>query len=263
MQSARLADDRKVLRISGKDHYTFLQDLVSNDLKGLSEGVVYSALLSPKGKYLFDFFVVSDGVSLLIDVKSDRAAALIQRLTMYRLRADVTLEQSEIAVLQGLGKPPNIARTFADPRHTALGWRAYVEKNEVAGHLAGVAPMTEDDWLALRIEHIVPETGIELIPDDSYILESGFEQLNGVDFAKGCYVGQEITARMKHKTELRKGLARVKTDSAMPDIGTPITVDGKPVGTLYSSLNGVGIAYLRFDRAGGEMQAGDARLTRL
>jgi tRNA-modifying protein YgfZ len=109
----------------------------------------------------------------------------------------------------------------------------------------------------------VPETGVELVPEDTYILEAGFERLNGVDFRKGCYVGQEVTARMKHKTELRKGLARVRVEGTPPPPGTEIVADGKPAGTLYSVADGLGLAHLRFDRAGGAMAAGEARLTRI
>ncbi|MEX0308697.1 MAG: folate-binding protein YgfZ, partial [Tateyamaria sp.] len=116
------------------------------------------------------------------------------------------------------------------------------------------------DWTALRVAHMIPATGIELTPD-TFILEAGFEALNGVDFRKGCYVGQEVTARMKHKTTLRKGLARVRVEGdAQP--GTAITADGKPAGTLHSRAGDAAIAYLRFDRATGVMHAGDARVTR-
>jgi len=118
-----------------------------------------------------------------------------------------------------------------------------------------------NDWDALRTAHLIPETGVELTPD-TYILEAGFERLNGVDFKKGCYVGQEIVARMKHKTELKKGLARVSIDGAAAS-GDAITADGKPVGTLHTVAGQQGIAYLRFDRATGDMRAGDAILRRI
>jgi folate-binding protein YgfZ len=116
--------------------------------------------------------------------------------------------------------------------------------------------LTEEprDWDAIRVAFCVPESGIELIPDESYILESGFERLNGVDFRKGCYVGQEVTARMKHKTELRKGLITVDVSGEVP-VGTEIEAEGKPAGMLYTQSGGRGIAYLRFDRAKGPMTA--------
>lgn len=247
--TAEWAEDRAVLRIGGGDAKRFLQDLVTNDLTAAGGGLVYAALLSPQGKYLFDFFLVEDGDGYLLDVKADRAAALAQRLTMYRLRADVTIEAADLFVNRGLGEAP--AGAFADPRHPALGWRFYDAQK------AGEPSV---DWTAIRVEHCIPETGVELIPDDSYILEAGFERLHGVDFRKGCYVGQEVTARMKHKTELRKGLRTVLVAGAAP-VGTEITSDGKPAGILFSQAGGKGIAYLRLDRVRAGMQAGDAVVT--
>ncbi len=247
--TAEWAEDRTVLRISGGDARRFLQDLVTNDLKAADRGLVYAALLSPQGKYLFDFFILANGDGYLLDVKADRAAALAQRLTMYRLRADVRIEAADLWVNRGLGEPP--AGAFADPRNPALGWRSYDAQK--AGD-----PLI--DWTAIRVEHCIPETGVELIPDDGYILEAGFDALHGVDFRKGCYVGQEVTARMKHKTELRKGLRTVLVEGAAP-VGTEILSDGKPAGVLFSQSGGKGIAYLRLDRAQGRMQAGDAVVT--
>ena len=119
----------------------------------------------------------------------------------------------------------------------------------------------EIDWDALRVEACVPESGIELVPNDTYILEAGFERLSGVDFKKGCYVGQEVTARMKHKAELRKGLALVEVDGSAP-VGTEIIANGKPAGRLFTQSGGLGIAWLRFDRATDKMQADSAVLRR-
>ncbi len=240
---------RVVLRLSGADTHKFLNDLVTNDLAGMVGGLVYAALLTPQGKYLFDFFLTHDKDDVLLDVAASRAPALTQRLSMYKLRADVTIADSGLHVHRGLGDVP--AGGHADPRHDALGWRMYVD-----------TPQTDDtvDWDAIRVEHCIPEAEAELIADGSYILESGFERLNGVDFRKGCYVGQEVTARMKHKTELRKGLATVVVDGTAP-LGTDILADGKVAGTLYTQAAGKGIAYLRFDRAKGKMTAGDATVT--
>lgn len=239
---------RSVLRITGTDADKFLQDLVTNDVA--QDGLVYTALLSPQGKYLFDFFLLKDADAWLLDVAQPRAAALAQRLTMYRLRADVQIEATELQVAVGLGDSPEGA--YADPRHSALGWRQFVD----------AAPKDATDWDALRVAHTIPETDIELIADDSYILEVGFERLNGVDFKKGCYVGQEITARMKHKTELRKGLARVSIGGVVP-VGTEILANGKSVGQIYTQSGNQAIAYLRFDRATGQMTANDVAVKRI
>lgn len=236
---------RSVFRISGSDHQTFLQNLVTNDVAKAKDGLVWTALLTPQGKYLADFFLLAEGDALLLDVDGALGPGLAQRLTMYRLRADVTVEETDISVARGVGETP--AGAYRDPRDPSLGWRAYDGR------------ASEDaDWDALRVAAGVPESGIELIPNESYPLEQRFEALNGVDFKKGCYVGQEVTARMKHKTELRKGLARVAVDGAT-EPGTVIVNEvGKEAGTLYSQSGGAGLAYLRFDRAVGEMRAGDA-----
>lgn len=237
------ATDRSVLKITGGDARTFLQGLITNDVNKLDQGMIYAALLTPQGKYLFDFFILQQDDAILIDVKTDRAAALAQRLNMYRLRADVQIADSGLCVNRGLRDAPTQAQ--ADPRNPALGWRSYD---------AAPADAPSIDWEAIRVAHCIPETGIELLPDNSYILEAGFEALNGVDFRKGCYVGQEVTARMKHKTELRKGLRGVTITGSAP-VGSDIKRDGKLVGTLFTQSNGQAIAYLRLDRAGAGMQA--------
>lgn len=239
--------NRRILRLSGSDTDSFLQGLVTNDIDGMKDGLVYSALLTPQGKYLADFFLKRDGDAILLDVAEELADGLAKRLGMYKLRADVRIEDSGLNLQRGTGPVPEGA--LPDPRHPDMGWRAYTTESE-----------NDDgtDWDAIRVRHCIPETGIELTPD-SYILESGFEALNGVDFKKGCYVGQEVTARMKHKTELRKGLRSVSiTGSAA--VGTAITSGGKPAGTLFTQSNGRAIAYLRLDRVGDDMQADGASL---
>ncbi|KIC28765.1 CAF17-like 4Fe-4S cluster assembly/insertion protein YgfZ [Leisingera sp. ANG-M6] len=239
--------DRRILRLTGADAKSFLQGLVTNNVDHLDSGLVYAALLTPQGKYLADFFLAADGDAVLLDVEASLAEGLMKRLNMYRLRADVQVEMTELQVKRGTGAAPEGA--LKDPRHGDLGWRLYGAEGGDDG----------SDWDAIRVAHCIPESGVELGPE-SYILEAGFEALKGVDFRKGCYVGQEVTARMKHKTELRKGLRTVEVEGAAP-VGTEITAGGKPVGTLFTQSGGKGIAYLRFDRAKGEMQAGDARVT--
>ncbi len=240
------AKDRTVLKLTGMDVENFLQGLLTNDVT--RDGLVYAALLTPQGKFLFDMFVFRQGDVWFLDVASDRAAALAQRLTMYKLRADVTIEATDTQVFQLWETDAG----YEDPRHPELGRRLYGDPPEYAPF---------EGWDALRIAHLIPKTGVELT-EDSFILEAGFERLNGVDFKKGCYVGQEVTARMKHKTELRKGLAIVAIDGSAAT-GTQIVSDGKPAGVLHTVSDGKAIAYLRFDRASGQMQAGDATVTRI
>ncbi len=236
---------RRILRLSGGDTTSFLQGLITSDIERLSQGMIYAALLTPQGKYIADFFLAPDGDDVLLDVAEPLADALEKRLAMYRLRADVTIAPAGLNLQRGTGTAPTGA--WADPRHTDMGWRAYTDAAEGDDN---------SDWDAIRVAHCIPETGVELTPD-TFILEAGFEALNGVDFRKGCYVGQEVTARMKHKTELRKGLRVVEVAGAAP-VGTPVTAGGKPVGTLFTQSGGRGIAYLRLDRAGGDMLADNA-----
>lgn len=236
---------RRILRLTGPDTRDFLQGLTTNDIKKLDHGLVYTAILTPQGKYLADFFLKADGDSVLLDVAPDLGDMLVQRLSMYKLRAAVEISDADLFVHRGTGAAPEDA--LPDPRHADLGWRAYRD-----------APQQGDaaDWDAIRVAQMVPETGIELT-GDTFILEVGFERLNGVDFRKGCYVGQEVTARMKHKTELRKGLARVSV-SGEASTGAELTVGDKAVGTLLTRSGDDALAYLRFDRAKGPMRAGDA-----
>jgi len=242
------ADDRTVLTVAGRDRTGFLQGLVTNDLRRLAAGPLYAALLSPQGKYLADFFLVPAEAAILLDVKADLAEGLARRLGLYRLRAEVTIAPSGLRVRRGLGRVPEGA--FADPRDAALGWRAITP---------GPGGPPAIDWDAIRVARVIPETGIELVPEASYILEAGFERLHGVDFRKGCYVGQEVTARMKHKTELRKGLVAVEVAGAA-DPGTEIMAGDRPAGWLGTRAGDRALAWLRFDRAGGEMTAGAARV---
>lgn len=240
---------RAVFRIAGPDRDSFLQGLISNDVRRLKDGVVYAALLTAQGKYLADFFLYPDDGAILLDVAAPLAEGLARRLALYRLRAAVTIEPAPLHVQRGLGPAP--ADGFADPRHPAMGWRAC---------RASEGGPTQTDWDALRVAHLIPETLVELVPDETYILEAGFERLGGVDFRKGCYVGQEVTARMKHKTDLRKGLARVILEGAAGP-GTPITTaEGKEAGMLFTRSGDRALAHLRLDRAEGPMLAGAARV---
>lgn len=240
---------RTVFKLTGADIRSFLQGLITNDIAKIDHGLVYTAMLTPQGKFLADFFLSKDADGILLDVDSAYATPLQTRLNMYKLRADVTISDTTLTVSRGTASAPDGA--LSDPRHPSLGWRLYT---------AGPLQTDTADWTALNIAASIPTAGVELHAD-SFILENGFETINGVDFKKGCYVGQEVTARMKHKTELRKGLARVNITGSAP-IGTDIqTADGKSAGTLYSQSNGTALAYLRFDRAQGPLTAGQATLS--
>jgi folate-binding protein YgfZ len=239
---------RKVFRFSGTDARKFLQNLITNDIKRLDTGPVYSALLTPQGKFIADFFLIPDGNDILMDVDTDAAAPLIPRLNMYKLRADVTISETNLIVSRGLKDAPEGA--VADPRDANLGWRYYGAEDHNTDTV---------DWDVLRVDHKIPEMGREL-DAESYILEMGFEGLNGVDFRKGCYVGQEVTARMKHKTELRKGLVRLVADADIPE-NADVVSNGKVIGRTHTSAGKRALAYLRYDRVVGDISVNDIPVT--
>ena len=240
--------DRTVLCVSGPDAKSFLQNLVTNDVTKLNNNIIYSALLTPQGKLVADFFLVDLGQDILIDVNSEVSDTLLKLLNLYKLRADISITKTDLKVSTGINSKPQ--KGLEDPRHPKMGWRYYGDDDLTEKNI---------DWEKLRIENLIPEFGKEL-SSDSYILEYGFEKLNGVDFKKGCYVGQEVTARMKHKTKLKKGLAIVETTGRVP-CDTPIYANNKIVGKVFSCTNRQALVYLRFEVALNKMMAGKVEIT--
>lgn len=256
--------DRGVLRISGEAAETFLQALVTNDVAGIPAGkAVYAALLTPQGKFLHDFFVTpaTDGTSLLLEMEAPRLDDMKRRLTMYKLRSrvaidDVSAEWQVLASTEAI-PPVECALIFDDPRHADLGQRALWPADTAL-------PEASDDtasYHALRVALGVPDGSRDIEVEKNFMLEARFEQVNGIDFRKGCYVGQEITARSKYRGNVRKMLMPCRVDGDLPASGTEVTVDGKAVGTVRSGAGDHVIAMLRLDRPEGELLAGDARLT--
>ena len=260
--------DRHIFRLSGPDARSFLQGLITNDIAKLKGGGVYAALLTPQGKYLCDFFLLDGGGGdVLIDVSVAQAPVLAQKLQMYGLRrkAAVSVEQGcEIALAWG-GNGEVLAGdgAVADPRDPALGWRRYGP--DATGWLTrhGIASVTASERDAVRIARVIPESGVELVPDDTYILEAGFERLSGVDFSKGCYVGQEVTARTKYRGLLRRRLAPVTIDGAPAEGETRIMADGRDVGELRAHAGGQGLALLKLETiaSGQPLTCGGAAVT--
>ena len=242
---------RALLRVTGEDRVTFLQGLLTQDIKRVvAQGIGYGALLTPQGKLIADFLIVAQADAILLDTDGSVADEAIKRLSMFKLRAKVQIERVEMPVTRGLGPAPDGA--VRDPRHGDLGWRLY------GAALTRGEPV---DWQTLHVQTMVPRLGLELVPGDSFILELGFERLGGVDFRKGCYVGQEVTARMHHKTEVRRALFQVRLpDPVAP--GTPVVMDdGREAGAVYSQAQGIGLALLRKDRIDGTLRAGAVSVT--
>ena len=245
-------DDRAVLAISGLEARDFLQGLVSNDIAGgLASGTgLYTALLSPQGKILFDFLVTEGDGALLLDVARDSRDALLKKLKMYRLRSKVEIEaRDQLGVYVNLkGHPDNRiasyadrAVTFADPRFTGLGLRSIGATAEMPANLPGPRAYHQH-----RLGLGIPE-GADFGFEKIFALDAGLAELNGVSFTKGCYIGQELTSRMKHRATSRKRILTVRAEVLLPAEGA-VTKGGTEIGELISSHGQTGFALVRLDR---------------
>ena len=265
-----LNGDRACLMLGGEDAASFLQGMLSNDITKVSRArAIYAGFLTAQGRFLHDLFVASvpEGSSLLLDGEAARLDDLKRRLTMYKLRAKVTIadarDQFVVVLLWGasafasldLPSEPGRARpwrhgvVFVDPRLPALGARAILPRgdSEAALAAAGFAAAPLCDHQRLRLSLGVPEGSRDMPAEKALLLESGFEELNGVDFEKGCYVGQELTARMKHRGLVKKRLLPVAIEGPMPPTGTPVKLGEEEVGEMRASLDGIGLALLKLE----------------
>ena len=248
MPTAHL-EDRAVIAVSGPEARAFLQGLITNDIERLAPGKgVYAALLTPQGKILFDFFLAEGDGVILIDCAAVSRDALQKRLSLYRLRAKVTLEaRDQLAVVAAWNEalPPN-AIAYPDPRVTALGQRGFLTQAEIPAGIANAAA-----YQAHRLALGVPE-GADFGSDKMFALDADLDELNAVDFKKGCYVGQELTARMKHRGTARKRLLAFAGSAAT---GAGVKAGGKDIGEVTFAYDGQGFALIRLDRL---EEAGDA-----
>ncbi|MGO9472317.1 MAG: YgfZ/GcvT domain-containing protein [Rhodomicrobium sp.] len=259
---AALLSDRSLLEIAGEDRSSFLQGLITNDAVGLGRGAArFAGLLSPQGKILFDFFLIDAGESLLLDCPSASGSDLLKRLTFYKLRAKITLsdvsERWRVASAWGEGAADfcaaNASIAFPDPRLPDLGFRALVEADRASHFPAG-----ESDYEAMRIPLAVPEGGKDYAYGDAFPHEACFDLLNGVNFKKGCYVGQEVVSRMQHRGTARTRVLAVSAAGPLPLGGADILVDGFAVGRLGSVSENRGIALARLDRVAEAMAKGQS-----
>ncbi|HUH84278.1 MAG TPA: folate-binding protein [Stellaceae bacterium] len=284
--STRLAE-RAAIEIAGEDRALFLQGLVSNDVtKVTAERAVYAALLTAQGKYLHDFFIAAIGDALYLDAEAARLDDLLRRLSLYKLRAKVTLTDRRDALIVGvafggdalaalgLATEPGKAVAFAggvayvDPRLAALGARLLLPRS------AGLAPLAAAGFASadgaaydrLRLSLGVPDGSRDLAVEKAILLEAGFDELNGVDWQKGCYVGQELTARTKYRALIKKRLLPVHLDGPLPPPGTPVVLGTEEAGELRSGRDGMALALLRLEMlhqvsAQAPLMAGATRLT--
>jgi hypothetical protein len=250
-----------VLEISGPDRAAFLQGLVSNDVAVLAPGqACWSALLTPQGKWLADFLILAEADRLLLDCARDQAGLVVTTLSRFRLRAKVALRDASadfaLHAAWGGATPPEGAIAAPDPRLEEAGWRILA-----AAPLAADADETAYDRHRLGLG--LPDGARDLDPQKSVLLEGGFDELHGISWTKGCYMGQELTARTKYRGLLKKRLFPVAIEGALPAPGTPVTRDGAEIGEMRSGQEGLGLALLRIEavEASGAFKAGDAVLT--
>src|SRR5437868_981048 len=278
-----LLDGRGILAVSGPDRLIFLQGLVSNDVEKVApDRAVYAALLTAQGKYLHDFIMAAAGDAIWLDAEAARLADLKRRLSMYRLRAKVAIDDlADLAVAAvfgdgarealglpeqaGAARPFGDGLVFVDPRLATLGARVMLPRDRLRGAFesAGLAETDFAGYDRHRLALGVPDGSRDLVLEKSILLESGFDELNGVDWQKGCYVGQELTARTKYRGLIKKRLFPVRIDGPPPAPGGIVEIGGKDAGEMRSSRDGIGLALLRLEAvaAGQPLSAGGATLT--
>ena len=247
---------RAVLSVSGEDRVSFLQGLVSNDVALAVPGrAVWAALLTPQGKWLADFFIYSDGDRLLLDVEAAQREDLARRLTRFRLRAKVAVETDPLKVFAAWPSGPfTMAEPAAilavDPRLPEAGWRV----------LATDVPTnaTATDYDAHRLALGLPDGSRDMEAEKSVLLEAGFDELSGVSWSKGCYMGQELTARTKYRGLIKRRLVPVSAAGDLPPPGTPVLREGAEVGMLRSTHGNTGLALLRTDALTASLECGGA-----
>jgi folate-binding protein YgfZ len=284
-------DDRGLIGVIGGGARSFLQGLISNDIEKVGPTrAVYTSLLTPQGKFLHDFFIAQlatdkEPDALVIECEAGRQADLERRLTLYKLRADVSFADlteryrvtaligKEALTAVGLGDETGTSTSFdggiifADPRLAVMGARAILPRGggEAALNEAGFTSGDRTAYEHLRLEHGLPDGSRDIIVEKFFPLECGLEELNAIDYDKGCYVGQELTARTHHRGIIKKRLMRVNAEGPLPEPGTPILADGKKVGEIRTGRDGKAIAMIRLEymeeEAGGALSAGEAKIT--
>jgi len=254
---------RALIAVGGADWRSFLQGLITQDVETLAAGEArFGALLTPQGRLLYDLFVVGREDGAWLDVEAGHRAALLQRLTLYRLRAKVelALDETPVSILFGAaGTPPRPAQGAwaRDPRHPELGWRGYGVTPP-----AGAETVSEVEREAQKLRLGVPGPA-DWGSDRTYPIEANFDLLNGIDFKKGCFVGQETTSRMKRRGQIKSRMLPIAFDGAAPPFGTEILAGELRAGEVLSGMDGRAMALVRLDRALGASLTADGRPVRV
>lgn len=264
-----ILEDRGLIALGGEDRRDFLQGLVSNDVAQAGDSrAIWAGFLTPQGKYLHDFFMIEIGGKFHLDCESgDRLMDLGKRLSRFKLRSridlgiapgmavvalwgDGALEALGLPQEAGAGKSWEGGAVFTDPRLAEAGARAFLPRERVSAVLEplGFAAATPEDYDAMRINLGLPDGSKDMVIEKTVLLEANFDRLNGVDWNKGCYMGQELTARTKYRGLVKRRLMPVTIEGEAPPPGTILTHDGKEAGEMRSARNGRGIAMIRLDR---------------
>jgi len=257
---------RTVIRVTGGDATKFLNDIVTNKVEGLEPGrAVYTALLTPQGKIVVDFFAVAvgddDDGGFVLDVPAALADELAKKLSFYKLRAKVEIAvRPELAVAVVLDHAPSedLGLVYLDPRSNGLGWRIVLPADDARAALegAGIALVEFDYWKGRRISLGIPEGGQDFIYGDTFPHEADMDLLNGVDFQKGCFIGQEVVSRVERRDVARKRVVPVAFGDCAPEAGAEIVAGDRPIGFMGSSAGRLGLAMIRLDRAGDALKEG-------
>ncbi|MFC4351103.1 YgfZ/GcvT domain-containing protein [Fodinicurvata halophila] len=279
-------EERGLLSLSGNDLRDFLQGIVTNDVNRVTaEQAIWAAFLTPQGKYLHDFFIAQPSQGTFwLDIEAARRQDLMKRLKIYKLRSQVEMadlsEDFEVHALYGeipehvslpdqagASRPIGEGILLRDPRHADVGLRLIAPRAKSAELLKelGTAPGERDDYESRRIALGIPDGSRDMEIEKAVLLENGFDELGGVDWQKGCFMGQELTARTKYRGLVKKRLLPVEVEGPLPEVGSTVTLNGKQVGQIRSSANGHALALLRLDTFKNEetpeLQSGEARLT--
>jgi folate-binding protein YgfZ len=284
-----LPPDRAVITIAGEDRQAFLQGLISNDTAKITpDQAIYATLLTAQGRFLFDLFIVGEADRYLVDCAAPRRADLIKRLTLYKLRSKVTIADADAdwcaVLLFGEGALDRIGHShgagaagafgngvaYVDPRLADLGVRMMLPRVSARATLEGLSAAEDADGAAYHRRRIalgVPDAAHDLTPEKSILLENGFDELNAIDWQKGCYMGQELTARTRYRGLVRKRLLPVRIEGEAPAPGTPLMLGDQELGEMRSaSADGtLGLAMVRLEALAGNaapvLHAGTAKLS--
>ena len=266
---AAFLPDRGVVKVSGEDARNFLNGLVTTDVTQLAPGLGrFGALLTPQGKIIADFLITEapsgHGGGFLLDCPRALAKGLADKLGFYKLRAKVTVENlsDSLGVLAAWDGDFTVRPdlSFADPRNDALGWRILIpeELRQKVADLVGAELVDSGLYEAHRIAAGAPRGGLDFMYGDAFPHETNMDRLHGIDFEKGCYVGQEVISRMQHRGTARTRTVKIVLDGFAPEPGTAILAGDKPVGTIGSTSGQLGLALIRTDRVTDALDAGVA-----